>query len=153
MSVQLLSLLKFFLVALLWLFFLRVARAVVAETRRIPAGGGNFTSSSRANQRDGNTVGPLQLLISEPKERAGETVPLQDEVTIGRAPGCAVALPQDSYTSNLHARAFVQDGTAWVEDLNSTNGTFVNGQRISAATPLHRGDKLQVGRTVMEVSH
>ena len=76
---------------------------------------------------------------------------LGTEATVGRAAGCQIALPDDTYVSTLHARVFQRDGQAFVEDLGSTNGTYVNGDRVTSAVPLRRGDRLQVGSTVMEV--
>jgi pSer/pThr/pTyr-binding forkhead associated (FHA) protein len=58
----------------------------------------------------------------------------------------------DSYTSSLHARLFRRNGSLWVEDLGSTNGTWVNAERIGSAAKLGKGDLLQVGGTVFEVS-
>ena len=58
---------------------------------------------------------------------------------------------QDPYASEFHLRLTSQDQRLTVHDLGSTNGTYVNGRRISAATALRRGDALQVGKTVMEV--
>ena len=55
-----------------------------------------------------------------------QVFPLGEEVTIGRAPGCSVALADDTFVSQLHARVFVRDGQPFVEDLGSTNGTFLN---------------------------
>lgn len=77
--------------------------------------------------------------------------PLGEEVTIGRAPGCSVALASDTFVSALHARVFLRDGEAFVEDLGSTNGTYLNRDRLSGTSPLRGGDRLQVGHTVLEV--
>ena len=57
----------------------------------------------------------------------------------------------DAYASNLHARLFRLDGDLWVEDLASTNGSWVNTVRIDERTKLQKGDLLQVGGTVFEV--
>ena len=80
-----------------------------------------------------------------------QVFPLGEEVTIGRAPGCSVPLADDTYVSQLHARIYVRDGRPFVEDLGSTNGTFLNRDRLSKTMPLHRGDKLQIGQTVLEI--
>ena len=66
----------------------------------------------------------------EPQEGYGQTFDVGEEVTLGRAAGCGVRV-EDSYTSNLHARLFRRNGTLWVEDLGSTNGTWVNAERIA----------------------
>jgi pSer/pThr/pTyr-binding forkhead associated (FHA) protein len=75
-----------------------------------------------------------------------------DEVTVGRAGGCQVALEDDKTVSQLHARLFRRDGRLYVEDLGSTNGTYLNAKKVAGPSPLHRGDRLQVGRTVLEVT-
>jgi pSer/pThr/pTyr-binding forkhead associated (FHA) protein len=63
-----------------------------------------------------------------------------------------VATPEDIYTSTLHARLFRRGDQLWVEDLGSTNGTFVNSEQITQAVRLGKGDLLQIGSTVFEVS-
>nr|MDQ2754925.1 FHA domain-containing protein [Actinomycetota bacterium] len=82
----------------------------------------------------------------------GQVFDLGDELTVGRAPGCGVSLPEDTFISQLHARVFRRDGDLYVEDLGSTNGTYLNGKRLSAAVALRRGDHLQVGKTVLELT-
>jgi len=67
-------------------------------------------------------------------------------VLIGREEGDLV-FPQDTAVSYSHARLFLEDGTYWVEDLNSTNGTWVNRHRLTRKVELHRGDEVQAGNT------
>ena len=88
----------------------------------------------------------------QPPEHAGRIYDLDDELTIGRSPGCGVSMPEDIYTSTLHARLFRRSDQLWVEDLGSTNGTFVNSEQITQAVRLGKGDLLQIGSTVFEVS-
>ncbi|MDQ2728476.1 MAG: FHA domain-containing protein, partial [Actinomycetota bacterium] len=90
-----------------------------------------------------------QLEISDPPERAGQRFDLGSELTVGRAPGCGVSLPEDTFVSQLHARVFRRDGELFVEDLGSTNGTFVNDNKVSAPVALRDGDRLKTGRTTM----
>jgi pSer/pThr/pTyr-binding forkhead associated (FHA) protein len=92
----------------------------------------------------------MRLRVLEPVERRGRTFDLGDEVTLGRASGCGVPL-DDAFTSQLHARLFRRNGETWIEDLGSTNGTFVNAKKLGSPVLLHLGDRLQVGRTVLEV--
>ena len=80
-----------------------------------------------------------------------QVFPLSEEVTIGRAPGGSVPLADDTFVSQLHARVFIRDGKPFVEDLGSTNGTFLNRDRLNKTMPLRRGDKLQIGQTVLEI--
>lgn len=88
-------------------------------------------------------------MVVEPADRQGVTVPLVAETTIGRAPGCVVTV-EDGYVSQVHARVVAHEGAFLVEDLGSTNGTYVNSQRVGTPVPLRRGDLLQVGGTVLE---
>jgi pSer/pThr/pTyr-binding forkhead associated (FHA) protein len=80
-------------------------------------------------------------------EEAGIDLVLSGQpVLIGREEGDLV-LPEDTAVSYSHARLFMEDGTYWVEDLNSTNGTWVNRHRLSRKVELHRGDEVQAGNT------
>jgi hypothetical protein len=146
--------LEVLLVVLVWLFFFRVVRAVWVEVRP-PQLAGNQAGTGRPAAPPTPTAAPargrrLRLRILEPEASAGHVVELPDEVTVGRAPGCGVRV-DDAYTSSLHARITRRDGALWVEDLGSTNGTWVNAQRVTAPTKIGRGDILQVGGTVFEV--
>ena len=61
-------------------------------------------------------------------------------------------MPEDIYASTLHARLFRVNDQLWIEDLGSTNGTFVNTEQIGQAVRLSKGDQLQIGSTVFEVT-
>ena len=112
-------------------------------------------AATSRRDKDGKAKGPAKaasmLVVLQPPERAGATYPLMAEMTIGRAAGCHVSVPSDTYASNLHARVYQADGLTFVEDLGSTNGTFVNGARISGATALRAGDRVQAGATLLEL--
>jgi hypothetical protein len=69
-------------------------------------------------------------------------------VEIGRAAGCDVSL-DDPEVSRRHCRVWVQHGRAWLEDLASINGTFVNDRRVALRMALRDGDVLRVGRTLL----
>jgi pSer/pThr/pTyr-binding forkhead associated (FHA) protein len=58
----------------------------------------------------------------------------------------------DTYASQIHARLFARDGQLFVEDLGSTNGTWMNRQKVSGPVVMKRGDTLKVGNTVMELT-
>jgi hypothetical protein len=148
-------------IALIFLFFLRVIRAVWVEMS--PATIRKPRSVRRQERRQERVAAApaapkpsrkrqLYLKVVQPPEHAGRTYDLDDELTIGRSPGCGVAMPQDIYTSTLHARLFRRNDQLWVEDLGSTNGTFVNSEQITQAVRLGKGDLLQIGSTVFEVS-
>ncbi|HEY4378265.1 MAG TPA: FHA domain-containing protein [Acidimicrobiales bacterium] len=150
MSEQLLTILKLCLLVLLYLFFLRVLRAVWAEIRgpkrveQVPK------RAKKEARRVHKKAGPVQLAVVEPVEQKGRTFPLADELTVGRAAGCQVTL-DDTYASQIHARVFARDGQLFVEDLGSTNGTYLNRKKVLGPMVMQRGDRLQVGNTVMEL--
>ncbi|HEX3840139.1 MAG TPA: FHA domain-containing protein [Acidimicrobiales bacterium] len=145
--------LEYVVILLLWLFFMWVVRAVWVEVRPLkrkrrrekddeldPA----IAGKSRKGKR-------LRLHVVRPEEHTGQTYEIGAEVTVGRAAGCGVPIDYDTFASNLHARLFRLDGDVWVEDLGSTNGTWVNTERILERTRIEKGDLLQVGGTVFEV--
>ena len=157
MSEALLTILKICLLVLLYLFFLRVLRAVWAEIRTpVPVAAGGPAPAKRAPRKARATGGrgggmPKQLRLVEPAAQKGRAFPLGDELTLGRAAGCSVTL-DDTYVSQIHARVFAQDGKFFVEDLGSTNGTYLNRTKVQGPMVMQRGDKLQVGSTVMELA-
>ena len=164
MPESLLAILKLLFLLLLYLFFFRVLSAVWAEINPrnaapvpAPTGGGRaaaHASGPAAAPAAGPAAGkgPSKVVIVEPVTAKGQSWSLGDEVTVGRAPGCGVPLTDDSTVSQLHARIFRKDGRLLVEDLGSTNGTFLNGKRVSAPVPLRVRDRLQIGATVLEVA-
>ncbi|HEV3323760.1 MAG TPA: ATP-binding cassette domain-containing protein [Solirubrobacteraceae bacterium] len=83
---------------------------------------------------------------------AGTDIPLGHDVSIGRAVQGPGALGGDEELSRAHARVVLRgDGAYLLEDLGSTNGTYLNGWRIPASQLLSTGDRIQVGQTVLEV--
>ena len=138
--------LQWLVVGLVFLFFLRVIRAVWVEVRPPKVRAADGSGESRRERS-----GRFNLKVIEPVSHRGQVYDLGEEITVGRASGCAVHV-EDAYTSNLHARVFRRDGAVWVEDLGSTNGTWVNAEKIDAPTRLGRGDLLQVGGTVFEMA-
>lgn len=162
MPTPVLTFLKYLFLVVLYLFFVRVLRAVWTELRE-PAPGPAVAAApteepvSRRQARRERRAATRQpqmdrLAIVDPPERAGGGYDLGDELTVGRAPGCGVSVPADTFISQVHARVFRRDGGWWVEDLGSTNGTFVNDQKVSAPVPLRAGDRLKVGRTTLELT-
>src|SRR3954469_4314094 len=78
----------------------------------------------------------------------GRMFKLSGGMTIGRAPVCEIRLEDDGI-SRSHARVKCEGDNAWVEDLGSRNGTFVNGEKIGQLVKIADGDKIQVGRTTV----
>jgi len=169
----LLGVLKYILLALLYLFFARVLWAVWSEVRgprpgvavpqTTPSGPSDPTVPApspvpelkhgkrtvKAPRGKRGSVG--RFVVTEPKAARGAAFAIGDELTIGRAATCAIGMPDDTFVSQLHARVFRDAGRAMIEDLGSTNGTYVNGKRVTVAEPLTKGDRVQIGSTVFEV--
>jgi pSer/pThr/pTyr-binding forkhead associated (FHA) protein len=72
-------------------------------------------------------------------------------ITIGRAADNTLALNGDEYASSHHARVETQRDGVWVHDLDSTNGTYVNGRQISGRTRLREGDTVRIGETELRL--
>lgn len=166
-SDQALDILKFVLLGLLYLFFARVLWAVWSEVRRadqhpvppvgLVEGAGDEHAATVAADKPRSRRPPKgrrgtvkRLVVIEPKARRGQTFAVGGDVTIGRDPSSTIRIDDDTYVSQHHAKVFVVDGQAMVEDLGSTNGSFHNGNRLVGQRLLHPGDRIQVGYTVLE---
>lgn len=156
---DLLNLLKIFLLVLLYLFFFRVLRAVwteinpprVAEAPVASGGRRQATAAPSKPRRGRGRSGPPQLRVIEPPEQRGRSYPLDQEVTLGRAAGCQVPI-DDAYASQVHARVFHNDGHWYLEDLGSTNGTYLNRHRVAGPMVMKKRDRVQIGSTVLELT-
>ena len=122
------------------LFFARVLRLAKVESRPVD----EVVSGRR--RRGGN----LALEFIEPLDRTNERVEVEDAVTIGRSQDCDLML-QDNYLSSRHARVANDGGDLSIEDLGSTNGTYVNQELVKGRVHLERGDIVQVGGVLFEV--
>jgi pSer/pThr/pTyr-binding forkhead associated (FHA) protein len=132
-----LTLLRLIFLALIYLFIWQVARAIA---RHLGVGQGT-AGGKRAGRR---------VVVVRSDTQAGMTFGVTGATVVGRSNQADVML-EDPYASEFHLRLVSQDGVLTVSDLGSTNGTYVNGRRITTPTALQRGDALQVGKTVMEV--
>jgi pSer/pThr/pTyr-binding forkhead associated (FHA) protein len=155
-SDPLLTFLKYIFLAVLYLFFLRVLRAVWIELREpkpapLPDGPPPSAAPPAAARAQSRAPAPERLVVVDPPERRGLEFPLADELTVGRAGGCGVPLPDDTFVSQLHARVFRRDGQLYVEDLGSTNGTYLNRKKVASPAAMGKGDKLKIGKTTLEV--
>lgn len=151
MSSQLLTVLQLCLLALLYLFFLRVLRAVWTEIRGPARTAAVAAPVPAASAPPPGRAAGSHLVVREPAAQAGRRFELSDEITIGRAAGCQITL-DDTYVSQLHARVFRHDGQVLVEDLGSTNGTYLNRAKVASPMMLNAGDLLQIGGVVLELA-
>ena len=144
-----LSVLKYLFLSLIFLFLWRAVRVMYLEI------GGPRTVRSVARSPAAPTLkpgkAPDRLAVTAHDGSKPRTFSLDEELLIGRATKCRVVIT-DPYASQVHARIFRRDGTYYIEDMGSTNGTYLNRKKVSAPMPLRRGDRLQIGKTVLEVS-
>ncbi len=149
MSDAVLTLLKFGLLAVLYGFFAWVLWTGYSQLRAAPAA----ASAAPAPARFGSAAKAAQgqVVILEPPELAGAVMTIGDELTIGRAAACTLTL-DDTYVSQLHASIVWSDRQYLATDTGSTNGTFVNRERITSPVVLRPGDRVQIGSTVLEFS-
>lgn len=153
MSEQLVRLLALCVLVLLYLFFFRVMRAVWAGVAapRNHLGWRSLRTLRGNGSANGNTAPqPIALVVRSPLSAQGERHLLADALTIGRSPECDVII-DDSYSSQAHARLYRDGSQHLLEDLGSTNGTYLNRQKVDNATAVRVGDFVQVGSTVFEV--
>ena len=94
-------------------------------------------------------MGPAAVVV-HPADGKPRSVKLGPSMTIGRAPECELLI-DDTYASSQHARLFGKNGSWYVEDLGSTNGTFVNDQKLAAPAMVQPGDKIRIGTTTLEL--
>ena len=148
---------KYGLLALLWLFVIMAYRTVrsdlygsrvvktpapapVAAAPRVPA-----PSSGRRGRSSAR-----KLVVTE-GALAGTTIRLGDgPVTLGRADDSTLVLTDD-YASTRHARLVPADGAWLVEDLGSTNGTYLGTAKVVRPTPVPVGSPIRIGKTVLEL--
>lgn len=80
----------------------------------------------------------------------GSIIPVRSELTIGRKEGNSIKLV-DQHVSGNHAQIFIRNNKLFIEDLHSTNGTFINGQRINGKIQLSNKDEIRIGKTVFKI--
>jgi hypothetical protein len=130
-----LALLRIIFLGLVYLFVWQVARAI----------GSHLGISVRRKRKEGSRV-----LFVRSDSQQGQEFEVNDVVVLGRSGETDVVL-DDPYASEFHLRLVSQENGMMLHDLGSTNGTYVNGRRVSAPTELKHGDTIQVGKTVMEI--
>ena len=145
MSEQVLTVLKFCLLALMYLFLARVVWVVVRELRGTPVAAPVVQQPQKQSRKK-----TREIVVAQP-DTAVYAIPFEGEATVGRGGGCAIILSGDTFVSTVHARFVEGDGGVWVEDLGSTNGTFVNEKKSSQPSRLKKGDRVHIGNSVLEV--
>ncbi len=152
-STLVVSLVKYGLLLVLWLFVVSAVRTIRTDLYGPRPGRTGRPAPAAAPARStgsGRRSAARTLVVTE-GPLAGTTVALgETAVTLGRADDSTLVL-SDDYASGHHARLVQGDG-AWVlEDLGSTNGTYLAGAKVTRPTPVRLGEPIRIGKTVLEL--
>jgi pSer/pThr/pTyr-binding forkhead associated (FHA) protein len=132
--------LRYLFIGLLYIFLILVVRAIYRDIRE---------PSEQPSRRRKQKREQPQLVVITADRNVGAKYMLSGEILIGRAANSNVII-EDTYASQQHARIYPGNGAYCVEDLGSTNGTYVNGRKISYPLELRLGDRIKIGKTVFE---
>jgi hypothetical protein len=142
--------LKFGFLAVLYLFLLWTARSALKDLRQT----GGYSASPDYDDATGlHPAGAAMESHSGPAHLRVETAPgfpdgavydITRGATMGRGDQCEIKL-EDNFASTNHARFVPQGDSVVLEDLGSTNGTYLNGQALTGPQPLHHGDRIRIG--------
>jgi hypothetical protein len=145
--------LKFAFLAILYLFLLWVSRSALKDLRRGAFGGGRapvgadatgMRSASSIAPLDGDLdVAPRLVVESVPGLTRGMSYDVAEGATLGR--GDVEIQLEDPFASSNHARLTRQGAILVIEDLGSTNGTYLNDELLRGPRPLHAGDRVRIG--------
>jgi hypothetical protein len=148
--------LKFGFIAVLYLFLLWMARSALKDLRRTSGDGGErggapsyedatgMHVASSGLHGDGDLGAPRLRVESAAGLRDGVAYDLSDGAVLGRGDEVDIQL-EDSFASTSHARLMPQGDVVVLEDLGSTNGTYLNGEPLRGPQPLHVGDRIRIG--------
>ncbi len=165
MSELTLLLLKIGFLVLMWFFVFAVVYALRADlfgtkARKMPeaaaAGGGSAPAPAAAPTASTGrstlaTTGSASRIVITSGPKAGLEIPLGNEsLTIGRSSEAGLVI-RDDYTSSQHARLVLRGDQWMIQDLDSTNGTWHDGQRLTGSVPVRLGAPIKVGATTFEL--
>lgn len=150
-----LTLIRLAFLAVLWLFVIAAVGVVRTDMFGQSGASRRAARGRQQNQRPpkqarGRRGVPGHVVVTQ-GPLAGTTIGLNDQqITLGRANDATLVL-NDDYASSRHARLFPQDGQWVVEDLGSTNGTYLDRQKVTQPTPVPVGVPIRIGKTVLEL--
>ena len=147
-----LLILKLAFLVLLYAFIVLVVRSATKDIGGAPQESIILGASEAAALRALIPVRPARFLVLDgPGLREGSVLELKEPTVAGRGPESSLQLDGDDFASARHARIEPRVDGVWVEDLGSTNGTFVNGARVTTERLLQPGDVLRLGQTELQL--
>jgi hypothetical protein len=161
MNALTLTLIRVAFLAVLWLFV--ITAIGVVRTDLFGSSGTTKSRRARARQqraprqpqrpprqpRPGRSA-PRFLVVTDGALKGASVNLTEQQITLGRSNDATLVL-NDDYASSRHARIFPQDGQWVVEDLGSTNGTYLDRQKVTRPTPVPVGVPIRIGKTVLEL--
>jgi pSer/pThr/pTyr-binding forkhead associated (FHA) protein len=145
--------LKVAFLVLLYLFIWMIVRSATRDVRTAPQESIVLSAAEAGVLRSQHapTAKAHLSVVSSRTLPVGRRLTIAEATTVGRSPDCALHLDHDDYVSSRHALVTPADAGVWVEDLGSTNGTFVNDAQVTTARLLQPGDQIQIGETKLRV--
>lgn len=139
-----LAILKYLFLLLIFLFLIRAVRAMMYEISGPRVKRQNATPTVRKPR----VKAPDRLAVTPPGGKP-QQFEIVDELILGREARCHVVLT-DTYASQVHARVFRRGESVLIEDMGSTNGTFLNRRKVTSPVEVTRGDRARIGKTEIE---
>ncbi len=141
--------LRYVFLLLLLLFLFSLVKWMVGDLKKLPADRQDFRPPAGVpeDKNADSRVADVSLTVLESSTaelQPGDTFAVYKEIFIGRSEENDITTG-DSFASTRHARIYLKEGQYWLDDLNSTNGTFLNGVQISKPTVLANADRIRIG--------
>jgi hypothetical protein len=147
-----LLILKIAFLVLLYLFIWLIVRSATRDLRVAPQESIVLGAEEAERLRAELAPHPVRLVVlASPALRQGATVEIAVPTHVGRGAENGLRLESDDFVSSRHARLDPRQDGLWVEDVGSTNGTYVNGARVTTARLLQEGDVVRIGQTDLQV--
>jgi hypothetical protein len=143
--------LKFGFLAVLYLFLIWVVRSSARDLARYsgsaaaePVEAPSPKRRSRPAAQRSGAGAPRLTVVAAMGHEPGTTFDVGDGAMFGRADGADINV-EDPFASSSHARIYDRGGAMYLEDMGSTNGTYLNGRKVQSAEPLGTGDTIRIG--------
>ncbi len=143
---------KIAFLVLLYLFILFVMRSATKGMTQAPQESIILGAAEANALRADHGLAPTRLLVlASPVLGEGRTIEIAAPTVVGRDATSGIRLEHDEFASARHARIEPRPDGAWVDDLGSTNGTYVNDKRLKRAQLAKTGDVIRIGATELQV--